>query len=107
MTNPQKWFPTKASVEKCPPKRLPMRDVWHFCIKQPKQRVSCLVHLLDVDALLVHVILEDELLQVEEGALVAHMLPHLQGNGHHTELQMNTFVQTLDNQQNMMFGVLV
>lgn len=36
------------------------------------------MHLLDVDALLVGVELQDELLQVEEGPLVPCMLPYLQ-----------------------------
>ena len=36
-----------------------------------------LVHVLDGGALRVHAVLEDELLQVEEGALVPRVLPHL------------------------------
>ena len=40
-------------------------------------RKAHLVHLLYVDALLVHIVFQDELLQVEEGALVARVLPHL------------------------------
>lgn len=36
-----------------------------------------LIHVLDADALLIHIVLEDELLQVEEGPLVPSVLPHL------------------------------
>ena len=35
------------------------------------------VHILDVDALRICIELQDELLQVEEGPLVANMLPYL------------------------------
>ena len=40
------------------------------------------MHLLDVDALLVCVEFEDELLEVEESPLVPRVLPHLQQAPH-------------------------
>ena len=45
--------------------------------QQEKRGAARLVHVLDIGALLVHVVLQDELLQVEEGALVPRVLPHL------------------------------
>ena len=42
-----------------------------------KEEVDALMNLLDVDALLVRIVLQDELLDEHEGALVVHMLSDL------------------------------
>ncbi len=46
-----------------------------------KEEVHALVDVLDVDALGVRAVLQDQLLQEQEGALVVHVLAQLRGRG--------------------------
>jgi len=42
-----------------------------------KEKVDTVVHLLDIDGVLVRAVLQNRLLEVQKGPLVGHLLPHL------------------------------